>query len=507
LECVGPETLCYIIKAQSVTEFETLRQAGELQNATIRSMSKLHFLLAIITLVLLSTNMSAAPGTMRIDFYHSGDASREIFSLDRVVIEPLPWPGDTLQNIDSSNLGKYFFEIRDQKSKQALYSRGFASIFGEWETTDEAKSLNRTYQESLRFPAPTSTIDVVLKKRDDKNQFKDIWTISVDPTDQFIDRSKTAPPAPVLTIQKMGEPETKVDFLILGDGYTAAESKKFEADARRLTEVLFSTSPFKENRRHFNVWAICPPAAESGISRPSTGVYHDSPLGATYDAFGSERYVLTFDNQALRKTAAFAPYEFIEVIANNRTYGGGGIFNLYSTVAADNAFANYVFVHEFGHHFAGLADEYYTSDVSYGPATTRVEPWEPNVTALLDIPTLKWRSLVSPIASDTPIPTPWNKVEFETYSREIQARRGQLRKEKRPEEEMEALFHEELDHEKAMFAKEKYAGKVGAFEGAMYEARGYYRPEIDCIMFSRTNHFCRVCRQAIERVIKMYSRS
>ena len=167
-------------------------------------MSKLHFLLAIITLVLLSTNMSAAPGTMRIDFYHSGNASREIFSLDRVVIEPLPWPGDTLQNIDSSNLGKYFFEIRDQKSKQALYSRGFASIFGEWETTDEAKSLNRTYQESLRFPAPTSTIDVVLKKRDDKNQFKDIWTISVDPTDQFIDRSKTAPPAPVLTIQKMG---------------------------------------------------------------------------------------------------------------------------------------------------------------------------------------------------------------------------------------------------------------------------------------------------------------
>jgi len=470
-------------------------------------MLKSHLLLAIITLVLFSSRLFAAPETMRLDFYHSGDASREIFSLDRVVIEPLPWPGDVSQNIDRSNLGKYFFEIRDQQSKQVLYSRGFASIFGEWETIDEAKTLNRTYQESLRFPAPIAPFDAVLKKRDDQNQFKDIWTIAVDPKDQFIDRSKTAPPAPVIAIQKMGEPESKVDFLILGDGYTAAEAKKFEADARRLTEVLFSTSPFKENRRRFNVWAICPPAGESGISRPSTSIYHDSPLGATYDAFGSERYMLTFDNKALRKTAAFAPYEFIEIIANNRTYGGGGIFNLYSTVAADNAFGNYVFVHEFGHHFAGLADEYYTSDVSYVPATARVEPWEPNVTALLDVPTLKWRSLVSPIASDTPIPTPWNKEEFETYSREIQARRGQLRRDKRPEQEMEALFHEELDHEQAMFDKEKYAGKVGAFEGAMYEARGYYRPEVDCIMFSRTNHFCRVCRQAIERVINMYSRN
>ena len=94
-------------------------------------------------------------------------------------------------------------------------------------------------------------------------------------------------------------------------------------------------------------------------------------VGATYDAFGSERYVLTFDNRALRKVAQFAPYEFIEILANNRTYGGGGIFNLYSTVAVDNAFANYVFVHEFGHHFAGLADEYYTSDVSYNPSAER----------------------------------------------------------------------------------------------------------------------------------------
>jgi hypothetical protein len=218
--------------------------------------------------------------------------------------------------------------------------------------------------------------------------------------------------------------------------------------------------------------------------------------------------VLTFDNRALRRAAQFAPYEFIEVLVNNRTYGGGGIFNLYSTVASDNAFANYVFVHEFGHHFAGLADEYYTSSVAYGAAAAdRVEPWEPNVTALLDVSTLKWRNLASTFANETPIPTPWNKEAFETYSREIQKRRTQLRKDRRPEEEMEALFKEELAHEQKMFEAEKYFGKVGAFEGAMYEARGYYRPEVDCIMFSRTDHFCKVCRAAIERIIKMYSRN
>jgi IgA peptidase M64/peptidase M64-like protein len=477
-------------------------------------------LLPLVLPFLLWANVSAAPQTMRLDYYHTGNAAQELFSVDKVVIEPLPWPGSLTGLLDETNLGKYFFEVRDQKTKKVLFSRGFASIYGEWETTDEAKSMLRTFHESLRFPAPTAPAEVVLEKRDKKNAFQEIWSTVIDPGDKFIDRSHSIAPAPLITIQKMGEPASKVDFLILGDGYTAAEVKKFEADARRLVEVLFATSPFKERRHDFNVWALCPQASESGISRPSTGVYRDSPLGATYDAFGSERYVLSFDNRAIRKTAAFAPYEFIEILANNRTYGGGGIFNLYSTVAVDNAFANYVFVHEFGHHFAGLADEYYTSSVAYAPATERQEPWEPNVTALLaqgagssraganstaaggERSFLKWADLVS---TDTPILTPWNKDEFEAYSREVQKRRTQLRQEQRPESEMEALFTEELKHEQAMFAREKYFGKVGAFEGAMYEARGYYRPEIDCIMFSRIDHFCAVCRRAIARVIDLYS--
>lgn len=446
---------------------------------------------------------AAVPQTMRLDYYHSGTSSQELFSLDKIVIEPLPWPGNTNQNVDKTNLGKYFFEVRDQKTGQVLYSRGFASVYGEWETTDEATKIARTFHESLRFPAPASQVQIVLKKRDAKNNFVQIWSTVVDPADMFIDRSRSQSPAPLITIQKMGEPGTKVDFLIMGDGYTAAEAKKFEADARRLTEALFATSPFKERRNDFNVWALCPPALESGISRPSTGIYRDSPLGATYDAFGSERYVLSFDNRALRKAAAFAPYEFIEILANGRTYGGGGIFNLYSTVAADNAWANYVFIHEFGHHFAALADEYYTSPVAYAAATERIEPWEPNTTALLDPANLKWKDLVQ---AGTPIPTPWNKEAYETYSREIQERRAKLRKEKRPENEMEALFSEQLAYENKLFAAEKFGGKVGAFEGSMYEAKGYYRPQVDCIMFSRTDFFCSVCRRGIETIIDLYTK-
>ena len=446
----------------------------------------------------------AAPRTMRLDFYHTGTAAEEVFSVDRAVVEPLPWPGNPRRAVDDSNLGKYFFEVKDAKTGRVLYSRGFASIYGEWETTDEAKAARRTFQESLRFPAPDAPVQIVLKKRDKQNRFQAVWTTTLDPSDIFIDRSTPKAPAPLVEIQKNGDPASKVDFLIIGDGYTAAEAAKFERDARRMTEVLFSTSPFKQHRRDFNVWGLCPPSAESGISRPSTGVYHASPVGATYDAFGSERYVLTFDNAALRRVAEFAPYEFIEILANNRTYGGGGIFNLYSTVAVDNAFANYVFVHEFGHHFAGLADEYYTSAVAYAPAAERVEPWEPNATALLSPARLKWKDLVAP---DTPLPTPWNKEGFEKYSREVQGRRAALRKGRRPEVEMEALFREELRHEQAMFAREPYANRVGAFEGALYEARGYYRPQLDCIMFTRTDHFCAVCRRAIARVIDFYAGS
>jgi hypothetical protein len=458
-------------------------------------------LLRIFAFLTLASCVYAQPRTMRLDYFHTGNSTQEIFSVDRIVVEPLSWPGDLTKLVDDTNLGAYFFEVHDQSDGRLLYSRGFSSIFGEWVTTNEAKTINRTFSESLRFPAPSAPVKIVVKKRDNGN-LREVWSTNVAPKDKFIDTSRPPPPGPLLTIQKTGNSATRVDLLILGDGYTAAERPKFERDARRFTEILFNTPPFREHRQKFNVWGLCPAAEESGVSRPSAGVHHRSPLGTTYDTFDTERYVLTTDNRSLRDVAAFAPYEFIEILVNGKTYGGGGIFNLYATVASDSEWSSYVFVHEFGHHFAGLADEYYTSQVAYAPATRHFEPWEPNVTALLDPTNLKWRDLVTP---GTPVPTPWRKQDFENYERDIQNRRRQIRTQNRPESEMDALFREERRKEDELLAADKYAKNVGAFEGANYEAHGYYRPQENCIMFTRHDSFCAVCRRAIERIIEMYA--
>ena len=440
------------------------------------------------------------PRTMRLDYYHTGNATEERFSLDRVVVEPLPWPGNLARPLDDTNLGKYFFEVIDRATNRVLYSRGFASVFGEWQETDEAREANRTFSESLRFPAPDRPVRIVLSERDPKNDFRPVWSTVVDPKDPAIDTSLPPSPGPLLALQKSGEPGEKVDFLILGDGYTREERGKFEKDARRLLEILFKVSPFKEHRSDFNVWGLCPEAPESGISRPSTGIHHRSPVGASYDTFGSERYVLTFENRAFRDIAAFAPYEFVEILVNGKTYGGGGIQNLYSTVAADSEWAPYVFVHEFGHHFAGLADEYYTSDV---PTEGKpVEPWEANVTIETDPAKLKWRDLVTPGA---PVPTPWKKEEFETYEKDVQGKRRAIRAARKPESEMDDLFRAEREHDTRLLNTDAHSGKVGAFEGAAYHAKGFYRPQEDCIMFTRDEvGFCAVCRKTLERVIALY---
>ena len=457
--------------------------------------------LGLLVFVFSAVLTFAAPNTMRLDYYHTGNTKQEMFSVDRVVIEPLPWPGDPAKNIDESNLGNYLFEVRDRATGRVMYSRGFSSVYGEWITTDEANNASRTFSESLRFPAPEVPVQVVLKKRQEAH-FAQVWETTIDPKDKFVDTSRPPSPGPLLTIQKMGEPATKVDLLVLGDGYTAAERGKFEKDAQRFAEMLFAVSPFREHRKDFNIWGLCPPAEESGISRPSGGIHRRNPLGATYDTFDTERYVLSFENRAMRDVASYAPYEFIEILVNGNTYGGGGIFNLYGIVAIDNLWASYVGVHEFGHHFAALADEYYTSQVAYLPASRRIEPWEPNVTALLDAKDLKWRDLVAP---GTPLPTPWRKDEFEALEREVQKKRREIRASNLPEAEMNRLLQEAEKREAALLSEEKFAGKVGAFEGADYEAHGYYRPQVNCIMFTRHPEFCAVCRRAIERIIGMYA--
>jgi hypothetical protein len=460
-----------------------------------------NLLFACLFAVLPSIALAAdAPATMRVDFFHSGNHDTEMFSLDQVVIEPLPWTGNMAQPLDKTLRGKYLFEIA--VGEEIAWSRSFSSIYGEWETTGEAKTINRSFHESVRFPAQNDTFELVLKKRDAENQFQEIWRIELDPGDVLVHRETARFADRVVAIHEGGDPATTVDLLLLGDGYTAEEQDDFIAKAREMADVLFSTSPFRERKDDFNIWALAPPAAESGISRPSTGIYRDSPLGTTYDAFRSERYVLTFDNKAMRRAASSAPYDFIEILTNTETYGGGGIYGLFSTAAANSEWAPYLFVHEFGHHFAGLADEYYTSSVAYEAPDVVSEPYEPNVTALLDPDNLKWKHFVKP---GTPLPTSWPKAEFEKHSIAVQKRRSEMRAANVGEDEMNALFRYTKQYAEELFEKSGQEGIVGAFEGGNYQAEGFYRSEQNCLMFTRSESFCAVCAEAIEKVIDEYT--
>jgi hypothetical protein len=446
---------------------------------------------------------AAQPATMRLDYLHTGNALGESYAIERVVLEPLPWPGDMERTIDDTNRGVNKVEVVDIESGKLLYSRGFSTIFGEWRTTEEASKTSRGFGESVRFPKPEQPARVRILKRDERNEFSIVWSVDVDPNALDVVRKQPTAPAKPIAIRVNGPSPQKVDLLIMGDGYTKADLPKFEQSARKLANYLFSVSPFKERAKDFNVWAIAVPTEESGVSRPSTNTHHASALNTRYDIFGSERYVLTTDNRALRDIAQHAPYEFIEILVNNDTYGGGGIYGQFSTAAANNDWANYLFVHEFGHHFAGLADEYYTSPVAYQSTGERPEPWEPNATALKDPANLKWKKHVHP---GTALPTPWPKEEYENHSREYQKQRAELRKQNRPESEMSKLFRDDLAWTNALFSKAPNAKVVGAFEGANYEARGYYRPQQQCVMFDRSEAFCTVCAEAIGQTIDLYSR-
>lgn len=446
--------------------------------------------------------LSATPATMRLDYFHTGNAGQQIFSVDRVLIEPLPWPGNPAKAIDESNLGVYLFEVLDRATGRLLYSRGFASIYGEWATTEEARRVSRTFHESLRFPEPKAPVKIVVKQRDARNAFTEIWSTEIDPKDKYIERSHAPAPGHVIEIEKNGDPAGKVDLLFLGEGYTASESAKCDKDVRRLAEGVFNVSPFKERRRDFNVWAICAPSPESGVSHPSIGKHRRTLFDSTFDVFGTERYALSFNNRAIRDVASYAPYEFLGIVMNENAYGNGGIFGQYASVSIDYPTGVGVFVHEFGHHFAGLGDEYYfNANVAYGAVENKIEPWEPNVTALLDAKTLKWKSLVQ---TSTPLPTPWPKSEYEASILDSQTRAKQMRAENRPDSEISAFMREQRKKQEASLDGGPYAAQVGAFEGAMYETKGYYRSQQRCIMISGST-FCAACRQAIEHVVDMYT--
>ncbi|KAA0254662.1 MAG: peptidase M64 [Acidobacteria bacterium] len=442
--------------------------------------------------------------TMRLDLFHTGGKGLDVYAVDRAVDDG-EWAGSATRLLDDTELGAFRFEVRDASSGRAIYSRGYSSLFGEWVTTAEARTAHRTFPESLRFPWPKSPVTVVVSGRDARNRWVEAWRTDVDPASP---EANAAPPpvtARARTLFESGPPREKVDLLLLGEGYTEAELPKLDADAARLVDVLFRHEPFRSRRSDFNVRTLALPSRESGIFRPSSRLFRRTPLSVQYGIFGSERYALATDNRALREAASAAPYDVLAVLVNEKRYGGGGIFNSQAAVTVDTGFADYVFVHELGHAFAGLADEYYTADVAYETGRKDLpEPWEPNVTALRDPASLKWRELVS---EGTPIPTPWDKEPFEAASRAVEAERKRRLAAGASPEEVDALFREQQAAQTKALSSTRFSGKVGAFEGAAYEATGLYRPAADCIMFTRDPvGFCPVCRRAVERVIDLYAR-
>jgi hypothetical protein len=442
--------------------------------------------------------------TMRVDYFHSGTKGEEKFSLDAVVTDG-PWPGSRTNLIDTLALGEFQFRVADLATGRLLFTRGYSTMFNEWQTTDEAAAgVWRTMSESLRFPYPKRPVQVTIARRDRNMVFHELFSCAIDPNDPVQVRKEKRRGYPSYKLLDSGGPARKVDIVVLGDGYAAADMEKYRSDAKHFTDQLFSTEPFKSRMKDFNVHVVEVESGDSGIDIPDKDIWKNNALGTTYNTFGSARYILSLDNKAVMNAAALVPYDFICMLINDTRYGGGGIYNLYATTYTGEQTESqkwqmdYVYVHEFGHSFGGLGDEYYSSSTAYNDFYPKgVEPWEPNVTALAHPGGLKWAELMT---AGVQIPTPWEKSTYDS----LEALRGKLDR-LAPDyyEKREPLYRAAMD----LLRNSKSAGKVGAFEGAGYASKGLFRPSVDCRMFSLSLvDFDPVCSAAIQRVIDFYAR-
>lgn len=394
--------------------------------------------------------------TLRIDYHHFGDSENDFYAIDELIEEP-HWGGSKTNLIDKFNYGNYKIFVYDDSSKKLIYSRTYATLFAEWQTTEEAKQTTKGFSETVVIPYPKKSVTVEFHSRDKKNNLVKKFEYIADPSNYFIKKEKRHK-YNTFEVLNSGDPSVKVDIVIIPEGYTKDEIELFREDCKKFTGYLFNSSPFKENKDKFNVWGVEAPSAESGTDIPAENTWKKTLLNSNFYTFDLERYLMTEDNKIVRDAAANVPYDQIYILVNSDIYGGGAIYNHYSVCVNQNRFEEYVFVHEFGHGFAGLADEYYSSDVAYIDFyPLDVEPLEPNLTTLIDFDS-KWKPLVD---DNTLVPTP---------------------------------------------KEEKYKDVVGVFEGGGYTAKGVYRPKQDCTMFSiSVDNFCPVCSNAIVDMINFYT--
>ena len=456
--------------------------------------------------------------TMRVDFYHIGDANTEIFTIDMIYQYGI-WAGSRVNLIDKFNNGHYYAKVYDIKTNRLLFSKGYDCFFGEYKSgSDAIAGIKRTYHESLLIPYAKSEIKLVIEKRDKNNLLVPVFYTQIDPDGISIIRNEYKDKGVhVYKPHISGDAHASIDIAILAEGYTESEKEKFTGDLERFKNIILKHEPYFSMKDKINIYGVFKPSLESGVDEPRAGIFRNTVLSATFNSLGSERYLMTEDNKALRDLCAYVTYYALYIMVNHKRYGGGGIYNLYCTFTADNQWKEYLFLHEFGHSFGGLADEYYTSDVAYNDFYPKgIEPVEPNITALLDGENIKWHNLIT---QGTQIPTPWEKADYDTMDlawqkirREMNNRIAELKRIKAPEEEIINAEEEyaRKDREHALkidlyLKGSKFVGQVGAFEGAGYSAQGLYRPMLDCIMFSKGDKpFCKVCNSALRRVLNHY---
>ena len=395
--------------------------------------------------------------TLRIDYFHSGNNETEFYTIDELIEEPF-WGGSKTNLLDTFEFGNYYVNVFDAKKNEMIYSRGYSTLFNEWQTTDEAKTTSRSFRESVVIPYPKNDVRIEFLSRDNKGVFEKKFEYLVDADSYFISPKQKAK-YPVFDVYIKGKPENKVDIVILPEGYTKDEMGKFVDDCKVLARDLFSFSPYSKNKKKFNIRGVLAPSEDSGSDIPADSVWKNTILNSRFYTFDSERYCMTSDFFSVRDLAANAPYDQIIILINTKKYGGGAIYNFYSVSGNSNSYKDKILIHEFGHGFAGLGDEYYTSDVAYNDFyPLDVEPWEPNLTTLVDFDK-KWKHLLK---KKTPIPTP-------------------------------------IDNK-------KYLKRLGVFEGGGYAAKGVYRPAYDCLMNSfKGNKFCKACDEAIVNMINFYT--
>lgn len=395
--------------------------------------------------------------TLRVDYFHTGNSESDSYSIDELIEEPF-WGGSKVNLIDIFNYGKYKVEVFDQASGIMIYSRTYTTLFNEWQTTDEADQTTKSFSESFVLPFPKNPVRLEFYSRNKLNELIKKYEYNIDPESYFINSERSAK-YKNFEVMISGEPAKKVDIVIIPDGYTNEEMDKFKLDCDRFAEYLFGNTPFKENKDKFNIWGIMAPSEDSGTDIPAKNIWVNTVVGTAFYTFDLDRYLMTRANKDLRTIASYAPYDQIYIMVNFTKYGGGSIYNFYSVCVSDNRYSDYIFVHEFGHGFASLGDEYSTSDVTYEDFySTEVEPLDPNLTTLINFES-KWKDLVE---ESTPIPTP---------------------------------------------NTEEYKNKVGAFEGGGYMKKGIFRPTENCTMKSiSVDNFCPVCKRAIEQMIDFYTK-